>query len=825
MDFDKLADEAATALPTEPRAVFNALPGKAQGYGYLRDVQAQILTAWHERRTDRDVVVKVNTGGGKTIDGLIMLQSYLNEGVKPALYVAPDKYLVEQVVKDAKRIGLRVTTDPESAEYLSGEVIAVVTADRLFNGRTIFSDHRPTASRVPIGAVVVDDAHAALSRLRQQFSLSIPRASEGYTKLLNLFASDLKDQSPDTYLDIVENTGSGVARVPFWSVRANADALRSLLRDLPLGPQDARYDAIRDVVPLSRVVFSPREVSIVPPCPPVGRVSSFADATHRIFLTATLANDSVLVTDFGADPQLVALPIQPLTAGDIGERLILAPEEINPDISSEDVRREVKRLAATYNVLVIVPSDAAMSKWDGTTTTRADARSIASVVADMRSDVHVGLVVVANKYDGIDLPQDACRLLVIDGLPESFSGDERLQALMQKSVGDVNDRQVQRIEQGMGRGVRSTEDYCAVLLLGRRLARLTVDPQTLSRFSPATRKQLEASRAVARKMANTPLSKVIETVQQLLDRDPGWVRYARLQLQGTVPETPQIDQSATAMREAFDLAIGGDLAGAGRLLVSASELTSDARRGGMLLEQAAVYIDTFNPIQAQDLLAQARSRNEFVIKPLGGITFTALAYEGTQANTMVGRLNSMYGTPTAMRVSIEALLEKLAFDPTTTEDFEEGLLELGHFLGLGSQRPERQLGQGPDNLWGLEANLYWVIEAKSGALSEFVAKKDVGQLSQSVLWFGNKYSPDNAAIPVMIHRSRKLFKDATAPAGMRIMDERVIGELVASVRGLATGLVASGWSDATVVAGLIEGHGLSPAGLTSRLRTTTGGTS
>lgn len=32
--------------------------------------------------------------------------------------------------------------------------------------------------------------------------------------------------------------------------------------------------------------------------------------------------------------------------------------------------------------------------------------------------IHVGLVVLVNKYDGIDLPNDACRIPVIDGLPD-----------------------------------------------------------------------------------------------------------------------------------------------------------------------------------------------------------------------------------------------------------------------------------------------------------------------------------------------------------------------------------------------------------------------
>lgn len=32
-------------------------------------------------------------------------------------------------------------------------------------------------------------------------------------------------------------------------------------------------------------------------------------------------------------------------------------------------------------------------------------------------DGHVGLVVLINKYDGIDLPSDACRILALDGCP------------------------------------------------------------------------------------------------------------------------------------------------------------------------------------------------------------------------------------------------------------------------------------------------------------------------------------------------------------------------------------------------------------------------
>ncbi|MGW0556787.1 hypothetical protein ACWDZ6_21765 [Streptomyces sp. NPDC002926] len=54
-------------------------------------------------------------------------------------------------------------------------------------------------------------------------------------------------------------------------------------------------------------------------------------------------------------------------------------------------------------------------------------------------------------------------------------------------------REVQRIEQGMGRGVRDSEDHCAVLLLGGNVGVATHDPLHLVLFSPATRAQLTLS--------------------------------------------------------------------------------------------------------------------------------------------------------------------------------------------------------------------------------------------------------------------------------------------------------------------------------------------
>lgn len=825
MDFEELLRTAETSLPTEPRELYEQLPKKAPGYGYLRDVQAQVLTEWDRHRTKRDIVVKVNTGGGKTIDGLVMLQSYLNEGIIPALYVAPDNYLVAQVVAEAKNLGIATVTDPESPRYTSGDAIAVVNAAKLFNGQSVFSENRDAANRVPIGAVVIDDAHSIMATLRAQLSITIGRSSDAFDELLSLFADDIKLQSPDALLDVQENVGGGIARVPFWSLKTRVDDVRSILRS-HAQDQDLKYalPGVRDVLHLSRVVFTRHAVTIVPFCPPVGRISNFADAQRRVFLTATLANDGLLVTDFDVDPESVRNPIHPLTAGDIGERMILAPEEINSGISAADVRSAVAKLSAHHNTLVILPSDPARSLWSDYPHEWSNAENLEEIVERMRKG-YVGLVLMANKYDGIDLPSAACRIVVLDGLPQAFSGDDRLTALLQSASTRIDDRQIQRLEQGMGRAVRSNEDHCVVFLIGRRLAQLTVDPRTVERFSPATQAQLRVSRVVAKGMQDTPLKNVMKTAQQALDRDEAWVTYAKRALRNIEPPPARVDIQDIAQRRAFDAALQGDPSRAARALADACTDIDDERTVGMLQEQQAAYVNLYDPTQAQQILAEARAKNPFVLRPLGGINFRAIGYEGSQAQKICERLTGMYGTPAAMRVAVEGFIDRLSFDPETTEEFEQGILELGLFLGLGSQRPEHELNSGgPDNLWAIEPGTYWVIEAKSGVTTETISKHDAGQLGQSMQWFGKKYPADKAAIPVMIHPALKLHKLATAVAGMRVLNVRGVSELTADVRAFSEGLAIEGWTDPEAVSRLLEGNGLTSEGLSRRLRPTTGGT-
>ncbi len=125
---------------TEPRDLFSALPEKDSTLDYLRGPQDQVLAAWHARRDERDVVIKMNTGGGKTLVGLLIARSLLNEGVSPTAYSSP---MSSSFPKSVKRPIVWVSNAPSSPRR---EVISAAERSSLGRSPSSLTDSRSSES-------------------------------------------------------------------------------------------------------------------------------------------------------------------------------------------------------------------------------------------------------------------------------------------------------------------------------------------------------------------------------------------------------------------------------------------------------------------------------------------------------------------------------------------------------------------------------------------------------------------------------------------------------------------------------------------------------
>jgi len=378
---------------------------------------------------------------------------------------------------------------------------------------------------------------------------------------------------------------------------------------------------------------------------------------------------------------------------------------------------------------------------------------------------------LVNKYDGIDLPFDACHLLVLDGLPEAYGAIDRADANAIEDTPAFMGRQIQRIEQGMGRGVRSNDDYCVVLLLGARLTERIWATGGLASFSPATRAQLMLSQRLSDLLRGQPLEGLRTIINQCLDRDPGWVKAARAALDGITYDAGHVRSDAIAEREAFALAeVTRYRVASGRMQAAADRATSREHRG-WLKQQAARYLHHVDPVGAQVLQQSAIADNRGLLKPRAGVEYVRLSAVADQAAKCAVYLGSRYDSGAALILGFTALLSDLEPDPdqAAVRRFEGAVTELGLHLGFGSQRPERDTGSGPDVLWSVGNLDFFVIECKSGAIAQTIPRHDAEQLGHSMDWFRETYDESCTATPVLIHPSNVQHSGTFLRNGARIV--------------------------------------------------------
>ena len=106
--------------------------------------------------------------------------------------------------------------------------------------------------------------------------------------------------------------------VPFWSWQDKCSDIYNLLSEH--SEEDClqfKWNLIKDSLKLSHCYISAKEVNIVPNCTPMYKIKSFDDATRRIYMSATLPDDSPFVTVVGINVKEDMNAITPEKANDI----------------------------------------------------------------------------------------------------------------------------------------------------------------------------------------------------------------------------------------------------------------------------------------------------------------------------------------------------------------------------------------------------------------------------------------------------------------------------------------------------------------------------
>lgn len=519
----------------DPQEIFRRLP-KPAGINDLYTSQAQVLEEWFKRRTERDLVVKLHTGGGKTLVGLLIGQSTLNELRQPVIYLCPNRQLTVQALEKAAEYNIPVVPykrgGPLPDEFLSADAILVCTYAALFNGLTLFGLRGSPDVVIP-GGIILDDAHVASDTVRDAFTLRVNRREddEAYHHLAGLFRHDFDGIGRlGTFDDLIGGRDWGVVEVPYWAWHLKLDQIREYLRARAASHR-FEWPLVRDALDYCHALISNQDFVVTPIFPLVDLFPTFVNAGRRIYMSATIPDDSEIIRTFDADQESLSKPITTQGLAGVSERLIIAPELTR--VPKDQIRVALNQLAAEVaekygGVVILVPSRKAAEAWTDIATFADGPDAVAAAVKTLQSGIGRGPYVFANRYDGIDLPRESCRLLIVDGMPRGSNEYDRFRAAAILGGNEFNAALGQRFEQGIGRGARGSGDYCVVAITGRELISWIGRESNLRFLTSSTNAQLAIGSEVSRDIEDSAACR--DTALQCLDRDRDWLEYHAEQL-------------------------------------------------------------------------------------------------------------------------------------------------------------------------------------------------------------------------------------------------------------------------------------------------------
>ena len=749
VDFKRLRKSKPQGSAANPREIFNGLP-KPPGINDLYASQAEVLEAWFRRRDDQDIVIKLHTGGGKTLVALLIAQSVMNETGEPVLYLTPTNQLVTQVLEQSRAYGIPTVRYrkgvPLPSEFQDARSVLVGAYATLFNGRSKFGVRGSSSGYVDVGAIVLDDAHVAISSVRDAFTLTVKAADhpDVYRELADRFRPAFKDVGRlGIFNDIVAGREFGVIEVPSRAWNSKNAEIQQYLSTRADGIDPFVWPFLRDSFDVSHCLFSRNAVTVTPMFPLVDLLPTFSRCKRRVYMSATIADDSEIIRAFGASKKAVETPITSQSLAGVGERLILVPAFMSLDDTPilPLVHRAVSKLAQKQRgVVILSPSGAAAGKWSSVAEYPETTDHVSDSIAAMRAGEGFGPMVLANRYDGIDLTGDACRLLVMDDLPQGSTDYDLFRTSVMAGV-SVNSFLAQRIEQGMGRGTRGGADYCVVILVGSKLVGWIGRRKNLDFLTASTRVQLKMGQEVSEAVSSR--KEFFETILKCINRDSDWVAYHASELAAAAQISPPgkfAIKVATAERRAFKYQRLGQLEKALAQLDgirNEADLATDGR-AWIDATAARVAFQMGDHEAGEKLQLAAFAQNSNHTPPRRRPSYSPRPTPSEQAKAVVQRLLE-FEQRAAMVADFDEAMSDLTPEASSSR-YERALEALGSFLGFEAERPEKIYGVGPDVLWRTRGLLDFVIEAKSRKKPENpLYKNDHAQLLQAEHWFKQTY--------------------------------------------------------------------------------------
>lgn len=443
---------------------------------YLYSHQDKVLEEYYQNHLQsKDLAIELPTGTGKTLVGLLIAE-YRRRALKERIvFLCPTKQLCFQVNEQARRYGIKTALLVGSQskynpalfyDYQQGKAIAITTYSGVFNTNPRINDPE---------VIICDDAHAADNYIADLWTLSISRST--HKDLYMSLYRALESIIPDHMAHKIETGGS--SRFDEYSVdlistiasHRYISQIVQIIGDFVSEYDDLEYSwsVLSSHLEACSLYISPRSLEIRPLIPPTQTHPSFSNAKQRIYMSATLGEDGDIERVFGVK-KIARLPIpEEWHKRSTGRRLILFPclsDNQKPEDAAIAMLRKVDR------VLILVPDKNTLEGWEKKLPKSYEIIKSGQIEQNLEAFTKSSkrsVLLLATRYDGIDLPGNDCRFMILDGEPSASGLQEMYMRTGLGASSQLHNRIRTRVTQALGRCTRDESDYSVVVILGDKL--------------------------------------------------------------------------------------------------------------------------------------------------------------------------------------------------------------------------------------------------------------------------------------------------------------------------------------------------------------------
>lgn len=795
--------------------------------GPLRPVQHEVLKEWFEsKREQRDLIIKLHTGEGKTLIGLLMLLSRIYELNCRCLYVCPNKHLAKQAALDAEKFGIpHCLLDQERdlpLDFLDGNKILITHVQKVFNGKTIFGVNQQS---IEIDNLILDDSHACIDSIKSACSMRIKRTEALYTQLLDLFHSDLQEQGEGDLMDIKLNISDSIMQIPYWAwIDKKSDVLALIANSVnDISSIAFTLPLLKNHLEHCSAFINTNGIEIIPDHIPIESFAFFHKAKQRILMSATTQDDSFFVKGLGFEQNAISFPLINRKSNWSGEKMIVIPSLVDESLDRDLMRTAFAKPNNKRSVgyISLIPSF-----WLGETYKQlgsivVDGENIEDAIKKLKDKEYSQTIVFVNRYDGIDLPDEMCRVLMIDSIPYFNSLGDRYEMICREDSKNMNIKIAQKIEQGLGRSVRGEKDYSIILLVGADLVRFVKSKKTANLFSLQTQKQIEIGITVA-DLAKSEIDstensiKIINTlINQCLQRDPDWKAFYQENMNSLKDEHHTESALMDILIKEYNAEKAfykHDYPTAYDIIQGIVREIDDDVDKSWYLQLLAKYKYFISPVESENIQKKAFLINTNLLKPKSGITYKKIGQIDATRIANIKKYLSQFDNYSELKLCVDNLLTKLSFG-SNSDDFEKELMNLGLFLGFEAQRPDKQIRKGPDVLWGNgNSRDFFMFECKNQvALTRMkITKDEAGQMSNHCGWFEEEYGKNVSVERFLIIPTNILAYDANMTHEVGIINKIMLEKLKKSICGFVKELMPYDISQLTneLIQSFLVGHNL-----------------